>query len=40
MRRGLFDFLSEQRRFVYLAVAIVSAAGIWAAFNLPAAIYP
>jgi CzcA family heavy metal efflux pump len=40
MRQGLFDFLSEQRRFVYLAVAILSAAGIWAAFNLPSAIYP
>jgi len=40
MRHGLFDFLSEQRRFVYLAVALVSAAGMWAAFNLPSAIYP
>ena len=40
MRYGLFDFLAEQRRFVYLAVAILTAAGIWAAFSLPAAIYP
>ena len=40
MRYGLFDFLAEQRRFVYLAVAILSAAGIWAAFSLPSAIYP
>ena len=40
MRHSLFDFLSEQRRFVYLAVAILSAAGIWTAFNLPSAIYP
>src|SRR6478672_13286475 len=40
MRYGLFDFLAEQRRFVYLAVAILSAAGIWTAFNLPSAIYP
>src|SRR5713101_3237213 len=40
MRHRLFDFLSEQRRFVYLAVAVLSAAGIWTAFNLPSAIYP
>ena len=40
MRHRLFHFLSEQRRFVYLAVAILSAAGIWTAFNLPSAIYP
>jgi len=40
MRHGLFDFLSEQRRFVYLTVALLSAAGIWAAFSLPSAIYP
>src|SRR6266550_7537837 len=40
MRHRLFDFLSEQRRFVYLAVALLSAAGIWSAFNLPSAIYP
>jgi CzcA family heavy metal efflux pump len=40
MRHGLFDFLAGQRRFVYLAVAILSVAGIWAAFSLPSAIYP
>jgi len=40
MRHHLFEFLSEQRRFVYLAVAILTAAGIWTAFNLPSAIYP
>jgi len=40
MRNRLFDFLAEQRRFVYLAVAILTAAGIWTAFNLPSAIYP
>jgi multidrug efflux pump subunit AcrA (membrane-fusion protein) len=30
----------QQRRFVYLAVALLSAAGIWAAMRLPSAIYP
>jgi CzcA family heavy metal efflux pump len=36
----LFDLLSAQRRFIYLAVAVASAAGIWTAFTLPSAIYP
>ncbi len=36
----LFEVLSRQRRFVYLVVAIMSAAGIWAALRLPSAIYP
>jgi len=36
----LFELLSHQRRFVYLVVAIVSAAGIWGALRLPSAIYP
>ena len=36
----LFDLLSAQRRFVYLAIALVSAAGIWAGAALPSAIYP
>lgn len=36
----LFELLSRQRRFVYLVVAILSAAGIWAALRLPSAIYP
>ncbi len=37
---SLFDFLSGQRRFIYLAVALLSAAGIWSAMQLPSAIYP
>ncbi len=36
----LFDVLSRQRRFVYLLVALLSVAGVWAAFVLPSAIYP
>jgi CzcA family heavy metal efflux pump len=36
----LFDFLDRQRRFIYLVVALLSAAGVWAAFHLPSAIYP
>jgi CzcA family heavy metal efflux pump len=32
--------LAAQRRFVYLAVAVLSGAGIWAATQLPSAIYP
>jgi CzcA family heavy metal efflux pump len=36
----LFDLLSRQRRAVYLVVALLSAAGVWAAATLPAAIYP
>jgi hypothetical protein len=40
VKRNLFALLSEQRRFVYLAVALLSAAGIWAATQLPSAIYP
>lgn len=36
----LFHLLSAQRRFVYLAVAIASAIGIWTALSLPSAIYP
>ena len=39
-KRSLFGLLAEQRRFVYLAVALLSAAGIWAALALPSAIYP
>ncbi|MEO8576833.1 MAG: efflux RND transporter permease subunit [Gemmatimonadales bacterium] len=37
---SLFALLAVQRRFVYLAVALLSAAGIWAALHLPSAIYP
>jgi CzcA family heavy metal efflux pump len=36
----LFGLLAAQRRFVYLAIAVLSGAGIWAAFRLPSAIYP
>ena len=39
-RGALFDLLSAQRRFVLLAIALISAAGVWAAFLLPSAIYP
>jgi multidrug efflux pump subunit AcrB len=40
VRGGLFGVLADQRRFVYLAIALLSAAGIWAALQLPSAIYP
>ncbi len=36
----LFDLLVRQRRFVFLAVALLSAAGIGSALLLPSAIYP
>jgi CzcA family heavy metal efflux pump len=36
----LFDVLVGQRRFVYLAIGLLSAAGIWSALRLPSAIYP
>jgi CzcA family heavy metal efflux pump len=39
-KRSLFGVLAEQRRFIYMAIAVLSAAGIWAAFALPSAIYP
>ncbi len=41
-RKGsaLFDVIASQRRFIYLAVALMSAGGIWSAFNLPSAVYP
>ena len=39
-RRGLFAVLDEQRRFVYLAVVLLTVGGIWAALQLPSAIYP
>jgi CzcA family heavy metal efflux pump len=35
-----FGLLTRQRRFVYLAIALVSVAGLWAATQLPSAIYP
>ena len=37
---ALFDALASQRRFVYLAVTLMSVAGVWSAFSLPSAIYP
>jgi CzcA family heavy metal efflux pump len=39
-KRSLFGVLAQQRRFIYMAIAVLSAAGIWAAFALPSAIYP
>jgi multidrug efflux pump subunit AcrB len=39
-RRTLFDLLTAQRRFIFLAVALLSAGGIWMATRLPSAIYP
>lgn len=39
-RGGLFSLLATQRRFVLLAVGLLSAAGVWAATRLPSAIYP
>lgn len=36
----LFALLTDQRRFVYLVVILLSVAGVWAAFSLPSAIYP
>ena len=35
--RSLFGLLAEQRRFVYLATAVLSGAGIWAAIRIIAA---
>jgi len=37
---GLFGLLTQQRRFVYLAIAVLSGAGVWATLTLPSAIYP
>ena len=37
---SLFAVLAEQRRFVYLAIGVLSAGGIYAATQLPSAIYP
>jgi len=37
---GAFGFLTRQRRFIYLLVALLSAGGIAAAFGLPSSIYP
>jgi CzcA family heavy metal efflux pump len=40
MKRPLFEILGQQRRFVYMAVVLLSVAGVWAATRLPSAIYP
>jgi CzcA family heavy metal efflux pump len=38
--RSVFGIVASQRRFIYLAVTLLSAAGIWEATRLPSAIYP
>ncbi len=38
--RSVFGAVAAQRRFVYLAVTLLSAAGVWAATRMPSAIYP
>ena len=37
---GIAGAVASQRRFVYLAVALLCAGGLWAAIGLPSAIYP
>ncbi|HEX6559297.1 MAG TPA: efflux RND transporter permease subunit, partial [Longimicrobiales bacterium] len=37
---SLFDYLVRQRRFIYLAVFLLSVAGIVAALRMPSSIYP
>jgi CzcA family heavy metal efflux pump len=39
-RWTLAGAVASQRRFVYLTVALLCAAGLWAALRLPSAIYP
>jgi CzcA family heavy metal efflux pump len=39
-RWTLAGAVAGQRRFVYLVIALLCAAGIWAALKLPSAIYP
>ncbi|HET7187275.1 MAG TPA: efflux RND transporter permease subunit [Gemmatimonadaceae bacterium] len=39
-RWTLAGAVASQRRFVYLVVALLCAAGIWAGLHLPSAIYP
>ncbi|HEY2164010.1 MAG TPA: efflux RND transporter permease subunit, partial [Gemmatimonadaceae bacterium] len=39
-KRSLFGVLAQQRRFIYMAILVLSAAGIWLATRLPSAIYP
>jgi multidrug efflux pump subunit AcrB len=37
---ALFDHIAAHQRFIYMAVSLLSAAGIWAALKLPSAVYP
>ncbi len=39
-RGGVFAVLAAQQRFVLLAVALASAAGVWSAARVPSSIYP
>jgi len=39
-RWALFDVVASQRRFLYLALALLSAGGVWSAVQLPSAVYP
>ena len=39
-RWSLAGAVASQRRFVYLIIALLCAAGVWAALRLPSAIYP
>ena len=36
----LFDLIAAHQRFIYLAVGLLSAAGVWSAVQLPSAVYP
>jgi len=38
--RALFDVLASHRLFIYLAVALLSVAGLWSAARMPSAVYP
>jgi CzcA family heavy metal efflux pump len=38
--RSLFSLVAAQRRFIYLTVVLLSAAGVWAGTQMPSAIYP
>lgn len=39
-QRSVFGMVAAQRRFVYMAVVLLSVAGVWEATRLPSAIYP
>lgn len=38
--RSVFQFVAEQRRFIYLVIGLASAVGLAVAFRLPSAVYP